>query len=108
MATGPAKGSIVVLPIDGQAPVLENFDQGATPLCRSSRDEITDDRFHLQLIPSCSGKNPKLPFFISGYYEFCKIYMTDYTGDAYVKDLVFGDNPQETMHNFVFNIGYEW
>jgi len=52
--------------------------------------------------------HPKLPIVISAYYELCKIYLFDYTGDAYVKDIVFGDDPRETSHNFVFNIGYEW
>jgi len=60
------------------------------------------------LIYHLSALHPKLPVVISAYYEFCKLYMTDYTANSSVKDIVFGDNPQETMHNFVFKIGYEW
>ncbi|MBU1627620.1 hypothetical protein KKB18_09660 [bacterium] len=52
--------------------------------------------------------HPKLPIVVSAYYEYCRIFLFDYTATEYVKDLVFGDNPKETMHNFVFNIGYEW
>jgi hypothetical protein len=51
---------------------------------------------------------PKIPIVISANYEYSKIYMNDYTGDPNVKDLIFEDNPRETMQNFVFNIGYEW
>ena len=62
----------------------------------------------LGLIYKFEALYPKLPIFVSAYYEFCRVYLFDYTSDHNVKDLVFGENPHETIHNFVFNIGYEW